>query len=72
MATRQENLQSALNNIAALIKDLTALPRPTYSVDGKSYSWSDYLSMLITQQEALQKALVNAGGPYEVNTRGVI
>ena len=72
MATRAENLQTALNQIAVLLVELTVDPKPDYSVDGKSYSWSSYYSMLVDKQEALQKALVNAGGPYEISSRGVI
>lgn len=72
MATRAENLTTALNNVAVLIRDLTADPKPDYSVDGKSYSWSSYLSMLLSQQKALEDALARATGPYEVSNRGVI
>lgn len=72
MATRAQNLQTALDNIAARIAAITANPKPDYSVDGKSYSWSGYLSMLITQSKALEEALVRAGGPYEISNRGAI
>ena len=73
MATRAANLQTALNNTAERLADLTANPKPSYSVDGESWSWSEYLSMLIDKQEALRKALQAAtnGGAFEVRSRGL-
>ena len=72
MATREENLRTALDNIAVRIKELSEHNKPDYSVDGKSYSWAGYMSMLLSQQKALEDALVRAGGPYEIQSRGVI
>lgn len=75
MATRQENLDTALDQIAELIVSITANPKPDYNVGGRSVSWGSYLSMLIQQQEALYKAKVLAGsdGPtFQVTSRGEV
>lgn len=72
MATRAANIQTALDQVAVLLVELTVDPKPDYSVDGKSYSWASYFSMLVDKQESLQKALANASGPYEISTRGYV
>lgn len=71
MATRAENLQTALNQIALRIAEVTAEKKPSYSVDGESVSWETYLATLIDKQEALEKALARASGPFEVRSRGL-
>ena len=47
-------------------------PKPTYSLDGESYDWTGYQQFIVSQLEALDKAIVRAGGPYEVNTRAAL
>ncbi len=65
------DLQTALQQVDTLIVQMTANPKPTYSVDGVSYSWESYFAMLCTQREKLEVLIVDAGGPYELITRGV-
>lgn len=71
MATRADNLQTALDNIAARLADVTANPKPSYSVDGESVSWTEYFNALTQQQLALEQALQRANGPFEVRSRGI-
>lgn len=66
-----DSLTQAQTNLGALIAQVTANPQPNYSVDGESYSWSEYLAMLITQTENLDRAIQRAGGPFETRSRGV-
>jgi len=70
MATRAENLQTALDGIAAKLADMSANPKPDYSVDGESYSWAGLFQMLTAQQKELEQALQRANGPFEVRSRG--
>ena len=73
MATRAENLQTSLDRMAARLVDCLENPKPTYSVDGESYSWESYQAFLINSMEALEKALQRAdsGGAWEVRSQGV-
>lgn len=66
MATRKENIATALDNIAAAIASLTSNPRPNYSIDGRSYSWQSLLDSLLKNQEQLLIADQQADGPFEV------
>jgi hypothetical protein len=71
MATLAENLDTAINNIGVLLVQMTASPKPSYGLDGESYSWSDYFAMLTAQLKALQEQRQLAGGPIEVRSRGI-
>ena len=70
MATRAQNLQTALDNIAARLAEITASPKPSYSIDGESVSWTEYFSALMAQQSALRTELAQASGPYAVISQG--
>jgi hypothetical protein len=69
MATLAQNLATAREQIAARIVDITATPKPDYSIDGESISWGAYLTQLTQQLEALDKAIQRSDGPFEVRTR---
>ncbi|AMV25432.1 hypothetical protein VT84_13605 [Gemmata sp. SH-PL17] len=71
MATVAENLQTAIANVASKLATESANPQPSYSLDGKSFSWNEYRESLVRQLEALQKA-VNAVSPYIVQTKMVL
>jgi hypothetical protein len=60
-----DDLGAAINQIAAQIKDITANPKPDYSVNGQSISWASYLSMLTEQITKLQQAQQSIAGPYQ-------
>jgi len=60
-----DDLATAITQIAAQIKDITADPKPTYSVNGQSVSWESYLSMLTEQLIKLQTAQQSLAGPYQ-------
>lgn len=60
-----DDLGSAINQVAAQIKDITANPKPDYSVNGQSISWASYLSMLTEQVTKLQQAQQSLAGPYQ-------
>jgi hypothetical protein len=50
--------------------EITADPKPTYSLEGQSVSWESYLSMLLDKLETLNKAIQQAGSPFQVTHRG--
>lgn len=68
MATRAENIQTALDNVAARLAEMTVAPKPNYSIDGRNYSWQSLFDSLVKNQLELEEALQRAGGPFEVQT----
>lgn len=71
MASYQANLITAKEQVAARLVELTASPKPSYSVDGQSVSWESYFATLTNQLQALEQAIQRADGPFEVRTQGV-
>ena len=65
------NINTAIQQVSSLIAQITVNPQPTYSVQGVSISWADYLSQLVAQQEKLQEVFIFLSGPYELVTQGV-
>lgn len=66
----QDDLESARDNIAANLKSMTATPKPSYSIDGQSFSWAELFSLYTNQLKAIEEAIQRAGGPFELRTRG--
>jgi hypothetical protein len=66
-----DDLTAARENVAAQLRNLTANPKPTYSLDGKSVSWESYFGMLTRQMEELNKLIQIEGGPQWLITQGV-
>lgn len=70
-ATALANIETAIINVSNLIQQITANPQPSYSVQGVSISWADYLASLVDQEAKLQEIYIFLSGPYELVTRGV-
>lgn len=70
MPTYQANLESARDNLATILAEITADPKPSYSVEGKSISWNEYQSMILSQMANLEAMIQRAAGPFELRTRG--
>jgi len=66
-----DNINSAIANVSALIAEVTANPQPSYSVQGVSVSWNEYLDQLTKQMAALQEVMIFLSGPYELVSVGV-
>lgn len=66
MATEAENLQTSLTNIAQQLADITANPKPTYSENGRSISWTEHFNSLMNAQKLIREQLQKAAGPFEV------
>ena len=69
MATYQQNLETTRDQIAANLVSMTANPKPSYSIDGESYSWGELFS-LYTNQLSQINALIQAGDPSEIVSYG--
>jgi len=67
--TVQADLETALEQIAARILEITESPKPSYSVDGQSVSWDAYLRTLIDSYERLKKQ-IQSEEPFEVQSTG--
>lgn len=63
MPTDLKTLQTIKTNLLTILSDLSANPKPSYSIDGQSVSWSEYFSMVSDQLDKIN-ALINAENPY--------
>lgn len=54
----------------ARIEELTAAPKPTYSIDGQSVSWGEYLKQLQGTVEWCNSQLA-AEDPFEIDHHAV-
>ena len=71
MATRAENLSTALDQMAARLAELDAVPIATrvyitYSIDGISYDWNGYRNLLVDAMAKMFPLIQYAGGPFDV------
>lgn len=53
----------------ALLADLTANPRPSYTVDGQQVAWSEYLRQLLDTVDWCDRRL-RSEEPAEVQSQG--
>lgn len=53
----------------AIIAEITAQPKPDYSVDGQSVSWNDYLAQLQKTVDWCDRRLAAEEGPVEIVSR---
>jgi hypothetical protein len=69
-----ENLTAARDNLAAVIALQTAswvafgCP-PTFSIDGESYDWNNWLAGKTAAMESLTKQIQTVSGPYLIRSR---
>ena len=70
MATIAENLATAKANFAQQLADISANPKPSYSVDGRSYQWGEYLKFLTDSMNAIDISIQSEEGPDEVVIQG--
>lgn len=72
--TTQQRLQQAYDDMAVTLAMEQAYcaahgPKPTYSLDGESYSWNEWEEGTIRKLEALKKLIQLEGGPYIISSR---
>ena len=70
MPSDLEQLQTILSQTLALIADVTADPKPSYSIDGQTVSWADYLTKLRATVDWCERKLAGHE-PFEIHSRGI-
>lgn len=74
MATTAAQIQAIYDNLMTTLAleqvyCATHGPKPTYSLDGESYQWSEWEEAALRKAEALRKQ-INAAQPYIIRSRG--
>jgi hypothetical protein len=70
MQAAQQSLVNALRSNAAALEQLYVNPRPNYSLDGRSYSWTELRKSLLEEQKSLLDQIQRLDGPFEVVSFG--
>jgi hypothetical protein len=70
MPTDLEQLQAIRTQTLSRIAEITASPKPSYSLDGQSVSWGDYLAKLRSTVDWCERKLAGEE-PFEVRSRGI-
>jgi hypothetical protein len=65
----QHNIALARDRAAETLAEILASPKPTYSIHGQSYTWTDYATMLREQIAECNKLLAQAE-PFEEVSNG--
>lgn len=60
-----EKLKESRDNLVNQLATLTASPKPTYSIAGRSVSWESYQVMLVDQIEKLEAMIGKYGGDID-------
>lgn len=68
MATDAENIATIRSNLLAALATESANPKPSYSVDGQSVSWTEWRAGILKQIADLD-ALGAATTPFEYTTQ---
>ncbi|HLA83833.1 MAG TPA: hypothetical protein VJL29_03485 [Thermoguttaceae bacterium] len=70
MPSDLEQLRTIRGQTLARIAEITASPKPSYSLDGQSVSWGDYLAKLRATVDWCERKLAGEE-PFEIRSRGV-
>lgn len=62
MPTLLENLQTARDNMGARLAEITTSPKPSYSIDGQAFSWTEYMQFLLDGIKSLDEQIAATGG----------
>ena len=69
MSAATDRIKVAIDQVSQRIVEVTATYKPTYSVDGESYSHESYLNSLTASLIALQTSLQALSNPFQKITR---
>ena len=78
LQTIQNNLIASLGDVITLYNSVVADPKPNYTIDGRSISWSDYRKSLMDDIAELNKQIadltkqISALSPYVISTKMVV
>lgn len=65
-----DSLNAIKDNLLARIQEVTAKPKPNYSIDGQTVNWQSYLDSLWAQLEKVNQQ-INSAEPFEEISRGI-
>ena len=71
MPTYTEQLTTIRDQVVARLADITANPKPNYTIGDETYEWTDYQRMLFEQLTRLNEA-IGLSQPYEIRTRRLV
>lgn len=66
-----DDIETSISNVAALLAEITASPKPSYSIDGQTVYWNEYLEILTQKMEKLLTMKQLLSGPYQRASRGI-
>lgn len=68
MASDADNLRTIRSNLLTALATESVNPKPNYTIDGRSYSWSDWRSKILADCRELsdQIAMLDPNGPVIV------
>ena len=69
MPSDLEQLQTVRSQTLAILADVTANPKPSYTLDGQTVSWGDYLAKLRATVDWCERKLAGCE-PFEIHSRG--
>lgn len=71
-----DSLRQARANYAALLAEVSSNPKPTYSAEGRAFSWTEYQQFLLESLERLRQQIAAEeaadNGPVEEVLYGVL
>ncbi len=63
-------IETIKNQTLQLIEDLRANPKPTYSIDGQTVSWTHYVETLQETVDWCDRKIADSE-PFEIHTQGI-
>ncbi len=69
MPTDAEQLRTIKSQTLSILAEITADPKPSYEIDGQTFSWNDYLARLQATVDWCDRQLAGEE-PFEVRSRG--
>lgn len=69
MPTNLELLETSKTQLITQIANVTLNTKISYSIDGQSVSWTDYLRMLTDQVAKINQLIQIEGGAVELETQ---
>lgn len=68
--TNQAVLRNIRQQILERIEEITAAPKPTYSIDGQEVKWAEYLKSLRESVDWIDQLERKSQAPFEIVSRG--
>ena len=70
MLSDQQQIKKIKIQTLDQLEDLRANPKPTYSIDGQTVSWTHYVETLQGTVDWCDRKLADSE-PFEIHTRGI-